>query len=99
GTPPGGDWLPRRAGQRTVRPHVPVSLDGPILVLGGYGYRNVGDEAMLAGLLREIGTDRRVTVVSRLPAETAALHGVRSIPISQSVQALRGHRSLIIGGG
>ena len=75
------------------------NIDGPILVLGGYGYRNVGDEAILGGLLREIGTQRRVTVVSRMPAETAALHGVRSVPISQSVQALRGHRSLIIGGG
>lgn len=76
-----------------------MNLDGPILVLGGYGYRNVGDEAMLAGLLREIGHDRRVTVVSRMPAETAALHGVKAIPLWQSVRALRSHSSLIIGGG
>jgi polysaccharide pyruvyl transferase WcaK-like protein len=76
-----------------------VNLDGPILVLGGYGYRNVGDEAMLAGLLRQIGPDRAVTVVSRMPAETTAFHGIRAIPPWQSVQALRSHRSLIIGGG
>ena len=74
-------------------------LPDPILVLGGCGYRNVGDEAMLAGLLRQIGPDRPVTVVSRLPAETAALHGVRAIPLQASVGALRSHRSLIIGGG
>ena len=76
-----------------------MNLDGPILVLGGYGYRNVGDEAILAGLLREIGPDHRVTVLSRMPAETAALHGVRSIPLWQSLRALRSHRSLIVGGG
>ena len=76
-----------------------MNLDGPILILGGYGYRNVGDEAMLAGLLREIGPDRRVTVVSRMPAETAAIHGVKAIPLWQSVRALRSHSSLIIGGG
>ncbi len=71
----------------------------PILVLGACGYRNVGDEAILAGLLRQIGPDRRVTVVSRMPAETAALHGVQAISLRGSVGALRGHRSLIIGGG
>lgn len=76
-----------------------ASLAEPILVLGGYGFRNVGDEAMLAGLLRQISNHRRVTVVSRMPAETAALHGVRAIPPWQSVRALRGHSSLIIGGG
>ena len=76
-----------------------MNLDGPILALGGYGYRNVGDEAILAGLLRQIGPDRRVTVVSRMPAETEALHGVNAIPLRHAVQALRGHRSLIIGGG
>jgi polysaccharide pyruvyl transferase WcaK-like protein len=76
-----------------------MNLHEPILVLGGYGYRNVGDEAILAGLLAQLGADRRVTVISRMPAETAALHGVRSIPLWRSVAALRSHRSLIIGGG
>jgi polysaccharide pyruvyl transferase WcaK-like protein len=75
------------------------TLEHPILVLGGYGVRNVGDEAMLAGLLRQIGPDRSVTVVSRMPAETAALHGVRAISAWESVRALRSHSTLIIGGG
>jgi polysaccharide pyruvyl transferase WcaK-like protein len=74
-------------------------LPEPILVLGGYGYRNVGDEAILAGLLRQIGPRRRVSVVSRMPAETAALHGVSAIPLRQSVRALRSHSSLVVGGG
>ena len=48
-------------------------------MVGAYGYRNVGDEAILAGLLTTLG-GRRVTVVSRSPAETSALHGVPAIP-------------------
>ena len=76
-----------------------AGLAEPILVIGGYGYRNLGDEAILAGLLRQIGPHRRVSVVSRMPAETAALHGVNAIPLRQSVGALRSHASLVIGGG
>lgn len=74
-------------------------LDGPVLVLGGYGYRNVGDEAILSGLLDQIGPRRRVSVLSRLPAETAALHGVTALPLRDAVRALRSHASLVIGGG
>jgi polysaccharide pyruvyl transferase WcaK-like protein len=70
----------------------------PFLVVGGYGYRNVGDEAILAGLLRLLGPDG-VTVVSRAPAETAARHGVRSIGIVGALPALLRQRGLVIGGG
>ena len=68
------------------------------LVVGGYGYRNVGDEAILEGLLRLIGRDG-VTVVSRMPAETASSHGVRSVGILGAMGALRRHRQVVIGGG
>jgi polysaccharide pyruvyl transferase WcaK-like protein len=70
----------------------------PVLVVGGYGYRNVGDEAILAGLLRWLGRDD-VTVVSRAPAETAARHDVPSVGILGALPALRRHRSVVIGGG
>jgi polysaccharide pyruvyl transferase WcaK-like protein len=70
----------------------------PALIVGGYGYRNVGDEAILAGLLRLLGRDD-VTVVSRTPAETAARHGARSVGILKAIPALRRHRSVVIGGG
>jgi polysaccharide pyruvyl transferase WcaK-like protein len=76
-----------------------VSLREPILVVGGYGYRNLGDEAILAGLLRWLGPDRAVTVVSRAPAETTALHQVPSVPIRRALLELAGHRTLLIGGG
>ena len=75
-----------------------VSLVEPILVVGGYGYRNVGDEAILAGLLRRLH-GRRVTVVSRAPADTTALHGVAAISAREAIGALRRHPTVLIGGG
>lgn len=79
---------------------LPIRLDlpRPILVVGGYGYRNLGDEAMLAGLLRLLGRDG-VTVVSRRPDETTARHAVRSVGIGGALRALTDHRSVVIGGG
>jgi polysaccharide pyruvyl transferase WcaK-like protein len=77
---------------------LPVRIAEPILVIGGYGYRNLGDEAILAGLLAEL-PGRRVTVVSRQPDETTALHGVDAIGIGQALTALRTHRTVVIGGG
>ena len=56
-------------------------LPDPVLIVGGYGYRNAGDEAILASILRSL-EGRRVTVLSRTPAETTAMHGVRSIPLT-----------------
>jgi polysaccharide pyruvyl transferase WcaK-like protein len=79
--------------------HIGQSLPEPILVLGAYGYRNVGDEAILAGLLDAIGQKRRLSVVSRSPAETEAMHGVRAIPLRRALAELARHRSLVIGGG
>lgn len=73
-------------------------LPDPILVVGAYGYRNVGDEAILAGLLSRLA-GHAVSVISRSPIETAALHGVRAIGIRDAIPALRRHRSVVIGGG
>lgn len=73
-------------------------MSTPTLVIGGYGYGNLGDEAMLAGLLTRLDRER-VTVVSRNPPRTTAAHGVRSIPIHLAPLALVSHRSVVIGGG
>ena len=75
-----------------------MTLREPILVIGASGYRNVGDEAILAGLLTTLG-GKRVTVASRSPAETSALHGVPAIPLSGAIRALVRHRTVLIGGG
>ena len=82
----------------TPQPQETTPLREPILVVGGYGYRNFGDEAILASLLRTL-EGRRVTVVSRLPAETAAMHEVRAVPITAAARELLNHRTLVIGGG
>jgi polysaccharide pyruvyl transferase WcaK-like protein len=73
-------------------------LPGPVLVVGAYGYRNVGDEAILAGLLVKL---RRpdVTVVSRDPEATSRMHGVPAIGLVGTGAALLRHRSIVIGGG
>lgn len=75
-----------------------MTMPGPVLVIGGYGYRNVGDEAILAGLLTTLG-GQRVTVVSRAPAETTAMHGVPAVGVGEALGALRRHRTLLVGGG
>jgi polysaccharide pyruvyl transferase WcaK-like protein len=75
-----------------------VTLREPILVVGASGYRNVGDEAILAGLLTTLG-GKRVTVASRSPAETSALQGVPAISVAGAIRALPRHRTVLIGGG
>jgi polysaccharide pyruvyl transferase WcaK-like protein len=74
------------------------SLQEPILVVGAYGYGNVGDESILAGLRARLG-GRRLTVVSRSPQATRELHGVDAVGISAAPSAVLRHRSVIIGGG
>ena len=75
-----------------------AALPRPTLVVGGYGYRNAGDEAMLTGLLDMLGRDG-TSVVSRAPAETTAQHGVRAVSVGGAPAAMVRHRSLVIGGG
>lgn len=70
-----------------------------VLVLGGYGVRNVGDEAILAGLLTHLRGVQSVTVVSRNPRETKALHGVEAVSPAAAAFALPRCDALIVGGG
>jgi len=53
-----------------------------VLAIGWFGENNLGDEAMLSGLLRLLDRSLRgadVTVATRDPAETAAAFGTRTI--------------------
>lgn len=78
------------------------------MIAGYYGAGNTGDEAILAGMIRSLrarGIDG-ITVLSRDPALTREMHGVRSIYIGRRhhglgavFRALRGTRLLILGGG
>ena len=66
------------------------------LVYGGYGIGNIGDEAVLAGLLRALSYDD-ITVFSSNPHETATLHHVHAEKTNLKDFLLS--TDLIIGGG
>jgi polysaccharide pyruvyl transferase CsaB len=69
-----------------------------VLVSGYYGFGNLGDEALLSGMLSGLRT-REVTVLSQRPAETRALHGVASTHRLTGLAAIARHDALISGGG
>jgi len=75
-----------------------------VFIHGGYGIGNVGDEAVIAGILEKIRTmnhDCEVIVSSYDPRETAIRYGVKSVK-SWTLQALRwiaGSDVVLIGGG
>jgi polysaccharide pyruvyl transferase WcaK-like protein len=85
----------------SLEPHRRVirALRPPILIVGGYGYRNLGDEAILAGLLNLLGPGRQATVLSRDPAGTRAMHGVPAVGPGGLARVLSEHQSVLIGGG
>ena len=58
-----------------------------MLVLGGYGVRNVGDEAILSGLMNEL-PDCRLRVVSRAPGETSDMHRVKALSTVVALQTV-----------
>jgi len=65
------------------------------LIIGAYGYGNLGDEAILDGLLEIFGREN-TTVMSYDPKETQTLHNVRAI--SQG-DLSEDYDRIIIGGG
>lgn len=76
-----------------------VESGARVMILGAYGMGNVGDEAILGGLLQRATARERLVVVSGAPAETEALHGVRAVGPSGALPALRDVDALLIGGG
>ena len=79
-----------------------------ILIAGYYGAGNTGDEAILSGMLTALRTQgiENITVLSRNPEETRALHGVDSIPCGRRQEGLiavyrqlRHSQLFILGGG
>lgn len=80
------------------------TLTKKILVSGYYGYNNIGDEAILEGLVDGISskTDAQLLVLSRNPDWTKAKYGVESIDrnnIFQLIKAIRKVDMVISGGG
>lgn len=77
-----------------------------IVISGYYGFGNIGDEAVLAGIFetfRHIGLDSHITVISNDPARTTAQHpGVSAIArnnIAAQLKTLIRADMFISGGG
>ncbi|MCA1813848.1 MAG: polysaccharide pyruvyl transferase family protein [Halobacteriales archaeon] len=78
-----------------------ASLEGErVLLIGGYGVGNLGDEAILAGLIQQHDL-WDATVVSLAPEETTALHGVHAVPPlgARFARALARSKVVVVGGG
>jgi O-antigen/teichoic acid export membrane protein/polysaccharide pyruvyl transferase WcaK-like protein len=74
---------------------------GRILLCGNYGNGNVGDEAILAGILEAAGSRYDLTVLSRHPEEVARLHGAAAVGTTSrgALGAFLRADLLAIGGG
>lgn len=74
-----------------------------VLVIGGYGCGNTGDEAILSVLLRDLRREERreVRVVSADPRQTTGMHSVDAVAAAPAslAGALRWCDALVIGGG
>jgi len=81
-----------------------MSREG-ILACGYYGFGNLGDEAVLAGLvrgLRQAGYAGTLTVLSADAGYTERAHGVQAIPrtdLRAVWKAMRQSRVFVLGGG
>ncbi len=72
-----------------------------VLISGYYGFGNLGDEALLSGLVKGLQEKgHRVTVLSTDPAATTRLHGVAAVHrLGAALPALLHHDALVSGGG
>ncbi|HEX4836256.1 MAG TPA: polysaccharide pyruvyl transferase CsaB [bacterium] len=76
-----------------------------VVLSGYYGFKNLGDEAVLAataGELRRRCPGVEITVLSASPAETSRLHGVRGVSRrnpGEILRVLRGCDLFLSGGG
>ncbi len=75
-----------------------------LLISGYYGMGNVGDEAVLAGLLGELfrqAPDWEVTVLSGNPVATRRQHGVAAVPRFAPLEVIRAVRQadIVVSGG
>lgn len=80
------------------------TLVNKILVSGYYGYNNIGDEAILKGLVDGISeiSDAEIVVLSKNPDWTVEKYGVKAVnrsKISEIFKAMKETDMLLSGGG
>lgn len=82
-----------------------ASLPSDAVIIGYYGFRNLGDEAVLDGLLKLLRQELRmgdVVVVSGDPKNTQDTHGVRAVDWTDApavLEAVYNTSLVIVGGG
>ena len=64
-----------------------------VVVSGYYGYRNLGDDAILEMICRDFAADSDITVLSRRPRETARYYGVNTVHRFRMLRVLRAIRN------
>lgn len=75
------------------------------IILGYYGFRNIGDDALLMSIikdLKEFKPDIKLLILSRIPADTSRDFQVASISrinMLQIYQAMKSSKAFIYGGG
>lgn len=75
-----------------------------IVISGYYGFKNLGDEAVLLGiktLLEQIDSELEITVLSAAPKETSKLYNLNSVSRTSLIQILNvlAEADLFISGG
>lgn len=73
-----------------------------VVISGYYGYRNMGDDAILEMICQDYAADFELTVLSARPEETERRYQVRAInrfQLPQALRVIRGADLLICGGG
>lgn len=73
-----------------------------IVVSGYYGFGNLGDEAILATIVQQLGQRAELVVLSANPEQTEAAFGVRAVPrldLKAIARELRGASLFLSGGG
>ncbi len=67
------------------------------LIIGAYGYGNMGDEAILQGILEEMADRKDVEALSATPEETERLHGIKAVSLNNIDR--NKYSTVILGGG
>jgi polysaccharide pyruvyl transferase CsaB len=73
-----------------------------VFIIGGYGSKNFGDEAILAGIIetvRKQNPNTKFTVIGFNPKEVEQMHGVSSVGILNLFPTILFHDTIIVGGG
>ncbi|MFA5535728.1 MAG: polysaccharide pyruvyl transferase CsaB [Bacillota bacterium] len=80
-------------------------MDSKLVIVGYYGFNNIGDEAVLYSMLRTLRSmrgDLKITVLSNEPEKTSKVYGVQAanrFRLKEVVKTISQGSLIILGGG